>query len=333
MSGIHLRNTGKNPGMRSLLEKVQDRLWLFPALALITIIIGKMCLESCVFLQGNILGLDLEIVGIAFYSVLLTVLIFHRKFYPRDWVMKAVASVVAIGVGAEYIFIKFQVQNNIYCPRCIISGAFFLMMFLVLIPHMKKWAVILLIVGGAVFTSFTFHGSVIPSYAEELQVPSFGKGKARTEVIVYSDYFCPACSKTDEQINTVLREIQDKVKIHFVDVPLHAGSLEYAEVFLYTWIQNKDNLEVAVKVRETLFAAAKSKMTQREVLGILKEQGIAFHEDKGRAGEIFRRFYNPLMKEDAIKGTPSIVIVKGDRRKTYQGTREILKALKEISPR
>ena len=273
----------------------------------------------------------LAIFGMAFYSVLLTALVFHKKFYPKDWVMKAVAAIVAIGVGAEYVFIKFQVQNNIYCPRCIISGAFFLMMFFIVIPQMKKWVVILLILCGAVFTSFTFNGSVIPSYAGEIQVPSFGNDKSQTEIIVYSDYFCPACSKTDEQINDVLKKIQDKVKIHFVDVPLHAGSLEYAEVFLYTWMQNKNNLDIAMKVRETLFGAAKRKMKQLEVLHILKSQGIALHVDKLQAQEIFRRVYNPFMKQDAISGTPSIVIVKDDRRKTYQGTREITKALGEIS--
>jgi protein-disulfide isomerase len=179
----------------------------------------------------------------------------------------------------------------------------------------------------------TFNGSVIPSYAGETQVPGFGNEKSQTEVIVYSDYFCPACSKTDEQTNNVLRKIQDKVKIHFVDVPMHAGSLEYAEVFLYAWMQNKNNLEVATQVREMLFAAAKRKMKQREVLDILKTQGIAFHVDKGQAGEIFRRMYNPLMKKDGVNGTPSIVIIKDNHRKKYQGTIEIVKALEEaVSP-
>jgi uncharacterized membrane protein len=316
--------------MPNLVENIQKSLWLFPALALNTVIVGKICQEACVFLHGDILGLDLELLGIAFYFCLFIALIFHKKFYPRDWLMKAIAAAVALGVGAEYIFIKFQVQHNIYCPRCIISGVFFLIMFFLLIPQMKKWVVVLLIVSGAVFTSLTFNGSVIPSYAEETQVPSFGNEKSQTEVIVYSDYFCPACSKTDEQINEVLRKIQDKVKIHFVDVPMHAGSLEYAEVFLYVWMQNKNSLEVATQVREMLFSAAKRRIKQREVLDILKTQGIAFHVDKGQAGEIFRRLYNPLMKKDAINGTPSIVIVKDNHRKKYQGTIEIVKALEEI---
>jgi hypothetical protein len=72
-------------------------------------------------------------------------------------------------------------------------------------------------------------------------------------------------------------------------------------------------------------------MKEREVLDILKTQGIAFHVDKGRAGESFRRMYNPLMKKDAVNGTPSIVIVKDNHRKKYQGTIEIVKALEEIS--
>jgi hypothetical protein len=96
-------------------------------------------------------------------------------------------------------------------------------------------------------------------------------------------------------------------------------------------MQNKNNLEVATKVRETLFATAKRQMKQRELLDILKTQGIDFYVDKGQAGEIFRRMYNPLMKKDGINGTPSIVIVKDNHRKKYQGAIEIVKALEEIS--
>ncbi len=282
-------------------------------------------------LRGDILGLDLNIMGIILYSLLLVSTVFYLKFYPRDWFMKAIAAVVSVGMGAEIILVKFQVQNNTYCPKCIISGFFFLTMFFVVAPSLKKWVLILLIVLGALFTSVTFNGSVTPSYAEEIRYPVFGSEKAGIEIIVYSDYFCPACGKTDEQINIALRKLRDKATIRFVDVPLHPGSLDYAELFLYAWFESGNNLESAIKVRETLFEAAKTKTDQPGVTKILTAKGIPYKIDRNRAREIFRSVYNPMMQTDKIRGTPSLAVVKGDSRKTYVGGAEILKALGEIA--
>jgi len=70
-----------------------------------------------------------------------------------------------------------------------------------------------------------------PSYADE-SYPQFGSDKARVEIIVYSDYFCPHCRKIDEQVNTILGRLKDRVRIRFVDVPLHPGPLNMGGVSL-----------------------------------------------------------------------------------------------------
>jgi len=133
-------------------------------------------------------------------------------------------------VGAELILVKFQVENGVYCPKCLISGFFFLVMFFLVARHLKKWVIILLIAAGLLVTSFTFSGSIIPSYADE-SYPQFGSDKARVEIIVYSDYFCPHCRKIDEQVNTILGRLKDRVRIRFVDVPLHRGPLNMGRCF------------------------------------------------------------------------------------------------------
>jgi hypothetical protein len=316
--------------MQKFIVNIQNRLWIFPALALITLIIGQICKTSCVFLHGDIFGLDLEIIGTAFYSTLLVSTIIYSKYYPRDWVMKIIAAIVSIGVGVEFILIRFQVQNSTYCPKCLISGFFFLVMFFVVIRHVKTWLVLLLILFGVLFASLTFNGAVTPSYAEKIECPCFGNDKSQTEIVIYSDYLCPICRNIDEQINSNLRKLKDKVKIRFVDVPLHAGSLEYAQVFLYAWFKGGNDLERAIKVREILFHAAETKTDQRGVLTILNSQKIPFKEDKENAKDIFRTFYNPSIKMDKINATPTVVIIKGNSKKTYVGGTKILKALAEI---
>ncbi len=308
---------------------LQKRLWIFPVLSLITIIVGQICSKSCVFIHGDILGFDLDVFGIVFYSMLILSFIIYKKMLSRDWVIKTITAIVAAGVGAEIIFVKFMIQNNTYCPKCLISGFFLLTMFLIMARRIKSWVIVLLILFGAVFTSFTFSGSVVPSYAKEIQYPSFGNSKAKVEIIVYSDYYCPFCRKVDGLINNKLLKLKNKAKIRFVDVPVHAHSLEYAEVFLYTWFVSGNNLESAIKVREILFNAAEKGYDQRGVLGILNSQGIRYKEDKETVREIFRGFYNTSIKTDHINKTPSMVVIKGSERKTYVGMVDILNAFKE----
>jgi len=317
--------------MRNLGMNIQHKVWLFPALALFTLIIGNLCKESCVFLHGDILGLDLETVGIFFYSVLFLSVLFSSKFSLKDQVMKLITVIVSIGVGAEIILLKFQIENKTYCPKCLISGFFLLGMFFVISRYIRAWLVILLIVFGAIFTSFTFSGSVVPSYAEEIRYPSFGSEKSQTEIIIYSDYFCPACRMLDSQLNGILRKLKDKVKIRFIDVPLHPGSLEYAKMFLYAWFKSGNNLESAMKVRGILFHEAKIRMPQRETMRILSSQEIPYKKDEDTANMIFRQIYNPLMQTDKIHATPTMVIVKDNDRKSYIGGPDIMKAIKELS--
>jgi len=309
---------------------LQNRLWIFPVLCILTIVIGQICAEKCAFIQGDILGIDLNIFGILFYSVLLISLLVYKKLYPEDWLMKTIAAVASMGVGAELVLIKFQVENNVYCPKCLISGFFFLVMFFLLARSLKKWVIILLIAAGLLFTFFTFNGSIIPSYADE-SYPQFGSDKAQVEIIVYSDYFCPHCRKIDKQVNTLLEKLKDKAGIRFVDVPIHPGSLEYGEVFLYSWLASGNNLKTAVSVRELLFDEAAKKTNQAGVIAVLNSKGISIKHDKEKARSVFRGFYNEAMKTDKMTSTPAVVIVKAGERKKYVGGKEILKALEALS--
>lgn len=309
---------------------LQKRLWIFPGLAILTLIGGQLCKTSCSFLEGDILGVDLNLFGGSFYALLFAAAVYRSISGPAVWITKAIAAAVSVGMGGELIFIKFQVEHSTYCPKCLISGFFLLVMFFLMIPHLRKWLIILLVAAGALFTSFTFNGSVVPSYAAEAGDPEFGNAKAQTEVVLYSDYRCPACGKVDESVNKALLRLKDKIRIRFVDVPGHPGSMQYAEVFLYSWFKSGSGIETALKVRQILFEEAKNKTDQKNVIEILKSRGVALQADEAAAREIFRQRYNPLMKTDKISATPTLVVVKGGERKKYVGGEEILKALAQI---
>jgi hypothetical protein len=317
--------------MHKVSINIQDNVWAFPALALLTLVVGRLCKESCIFLHGYILGVDLDTLGLFFYSMLFLSVIISRKIFLKDQVMKLISSVVSIGVGAELILMKFQLQNKTYCPKCLISGFFLLGMFFVISRYIRAWLVILFVVFGAVFTSFTFSGSVVPSYAEEMRAPIFGNEKSRTEIIIYSDYLCPACRKVDSQLNDTLRKMKNQVKIRFIDVPMHPGSLEYAKMFLYAWFESGNNLESAMKVRDILFHEAGMSMPQHEVIRILSSHGIPYNKDEDTAKMIFHQIYNPLIQKDNIHATPTMIIVKNNNRKSYTGGAEIIKAIESVT--
>jgi len=313
-----------------IISGLQSRLWILPALSILAIVIGQLCASLCAFIEGDILGIDLNVLGILFYSLLLVSLLLHKKFYPEEMFMKAIAAVASVGVGAELILMKFQIENNVYCPKCLVSGFFFLVLFFFIARHLKKWVVILLIAAGLIFTSFTFTGSVIPSYADE-PYPQFGSEKAQMKVIVYSDYFCPHCRKIDGQVNTLLIKLKDKVSIQFIDMPLHKGSLEYAEVFLYAWFASGNNLETAVRTRELLFEAAERKLDQAGAINLVTSKGIPLTIDRDKARSIFRGFYNEAIRTNKVNATPAVIIVKGAERKKYVGGKDILQALEDLS--
>ncbi len=308
---------------------LKNRLWILPALCIITIVIGQLCAAKCAYVQGDIIGIDLNIFGILFYSLLLVLLMVYRKVYPGGWLMKAIAAVASVGIGAELILVKFQVENSVYCPKCLISGFFFLVMFLLIARHLKRWVIILLIAAGVLFASFTFNGSIIPSYGEE-SYPKFGTDSAKVEIIVYSDYFCPHCRNIDEQVNAILRKLKDRARIRFVDVPIHSRSLDYAEVFLYAWFVSGNDLDTAVRGRKLLFEAASKKMDQAGAIALLKSNDISVKSDRERARSVFRGFYNESLKTDKVNATPAVVIIKSGERKKYEGRKDILKALEGL---
>lgn len=316
--------------MSGIISGLRNRLWILPALCILTIVIGQLCASLCAFIEGDILGIDLNVFGILFYSMLLAALLAHKKLYPRERLMQAIAAVVSAGMGAELVLIKFQIDNNVYCPKCLVSGFFFLVLFLLIARQLKKWVVILLVAAGVIFASFTFSGSVVPSYADE-HYPRFGLERADVTVIIYSDYFCPYCGKLEGPVNAKLLKLQKSISIQFVDVPLHKGSLEYAEVFLYAWFASGSNLETALKVREVLFDAAEKKLDQAGAIAALSSKGLEIKVDKDRARRIFLGFYNVSLKKDGVNATPTVVIEKNGERKKYKGNTKILSALEELS--
>ncbi len=157
---------------------------------------------------------------------------------------------------------------------------------------------------------------------------TFGDGKIT--IRLYADYFCGPCSFLEPRLEGIVERLVKKnlVNITFIDVPFSKYSSLYVRHFLYS-LNEKKTLENALKTRTVLFNAAKEKITEPSNLeAYLLKNGIRIKPfDPKDIYEIFERYLN---KEDNINATPSCVTLRGDKKETYKGANDIIKALESL---
>lgn len=156
---------------------------------------------------------------------------------------------------------------------------------------------------------------------------TFGSGIVK--VRLYSDYFCAACSRLEPQLEPIITDLikRNIITVTFVDTPAHKFSPLYAQYFL-SILSDKKELAYALAVRAVLFEAAKNNITEKEKLeAYLTEKGIQFKPfDVKPVFAILQGYF----KEDKIKATPTCVFLKGDKKESFQGVDDILKALRNL---
>ena len=69
------------------------------------------CNTTCSYLKGDIFGIDLKWVGMAFMAAVIVFAAFKQT--------PSVRALLAAGLGVEVHLYAFQVQNNVYCPFCL----------------------------------------------------------------------------------------------------------------------------------------------------------------------------------------------------------------------
>lgn len=283
------------------------------------------CDTTCSYLKGDIFGIDLKFVGIAYMAVIIAFTAFKQMNYVR--------ALLAAGLGVEVHLYAFQVQNDVYCPFCLAFSIMLILSFIINyeIPsawrgnHSRMW---LYFLGEVDFPMFkinklpllifsllgyltvllTFSGSVTPVYGQTTGgvVPTLGKGEY--EIVIFADYFCPPCRRIDTKAEPLLKELLNsgKVKIEFVDVPFHSATPIYAKYYLYAVNANADASNV-INVRKILFDAAQDRHIQTEdaLIAYLKEQNISWKTmDEKSTFPIL----STIIKKNKIDRTPSCVI-------------------------
>jgi thiol:disulfide interchange protein DsbA len=306
------------------------------------------CDTTCSYLKGDILGIDLKWVGIAYMSVIIVFAAFKQMSFVR--------ALLAAGLGVEVYLYYFQIENDVYCPFCLAFSVILILSFLinyeipsawrenrrrmwlyflgeVSFPMFKlhKLPLLLFSVLGYLTVLFTFSGSVTPSFAQinDGAVPSLGKGPY--QVMIFADYFCPPCYRIDTKAEPLLKELlaTGKVKITFVDVPFHKQTPFYVRYYLYA--ANADSsAENIFHVRNLLFEAAQVTRIQEEgaLLSYLNEKKISL---KIMDEKTVFPMLSAITKENKVTATPTCVIkYSATDVKKFVGPEEIWDGLTKL---
>ncbi|MDR2861366.1 MAG: thioredoxin domain-containing protein [Syntrophobacterales bacterium] len=274
------------------------------------------CGSSCLYLAGEVFGIDLKIWGFIFLSALLVVSILKQDIL--------IAVILAGGLGGEIFLVAYQITHKTYCPYCLVLA--FLIGLLFIINLSKKRLILSLAMIPVGFLVFFFFFQSIPLKTSDVGLPKFGQGSIN--VRLYSDYFCDPCQKLEPEAEKILYELVRDNKIHLVlvDVPINRNTPLYSSYYL-TLAQQERSLDKIIHIRQLLFAAAKEKITDsQELAKYLEDRGIPKVTDLiDPSVEILQ-----YMEEDDASSTPLLVVDRGKGKETYMGVKKILSTLEEL---
>ncbi len=197
------------------------------------------CDTACSYLKGDVLGIDLKWVGIAFMSVIIVFAVFRQIPFVR--------ALLAAGLGVEVHLYAFQIQNDVYCPFCLAFSILVIASFLINYELPSAWRenrrrmwlyflgevnfplfkinklpLLMVSVLGYLVIVFSFSGSATPAYGQDknYDIPSLGQGAC--EVARFTDYFCPPCRMIDSKAESLFNELPatGQIKIRFVNIPV-----------------------------------------------------------------------------------------------------------------
>ncbi len=291
---------------------------IFSFVGIAIALLYSICEESCAYLQGFILGLALNYLGIFYMGTLILSNLLKKSLI--------FLFLLSFGIGAELYLLGFQINNGIYCYYCLSFAAIIFLLFLLNFEKSKKIFITISVVLGFILCLVFFKGSVTPVYAEEILLPSFGKGQIK--VRLYTDYFCNPCRTLEPELEPVITDLVKKgtINILFIDTPVHPQTTLYAKYFLYILNENK-KFKYVLRARAILFEAAKEKITEKEKLeAFIKKKGIKFKPfDTKPTFSVL----NSYLKEDIINATPTCVIYNLGKKNKFTGL-DIIRTLERL---
>lgn len=300
-----------------------------------------VCDTSCAYLKGDVWGIDLKWIGIAYMLAIIGFAACNQTDFVR--------ALLGTGIGVEAYLIAFQFREDVFCPFCLAFAVIVLAAFMlnydissrikgswrdkilyafgdVALPPATsiKVPILLLALVGYLFMVLAFSGSATPAYGQEkATVPSWGSG--RYELLVFTDYFCHPCQALEAKLEPALEELLSKrgVKVTFIDLPIYRQTPLYNKYFLYAAHTGGD-YKAILHARRVLFNLAKTFAAADEAVlaKTFTAEGVAFKPFDAKSVQVA---FNGIIKKYKVDSTPTCIVkYSGHDIRTYRGPKEIM---------
>ena len=306
-------------------------------------ICNSACSDSATY---TFFGLNIGWFGVLFFTVFIGTLALSHRF---AWAELLFILQVFAASGAELRFIWLQKYViGKWCPLCLsIAGLIYLMVIVLLHYEWRKartrgatmkgtmklmTAVMLAIVVGL---SGTILGVKKNADAAELNL-FLGKADSATVVYFVSDWFCPACRRTEPAIAKMYPKIASIAKVGFVDIPVHPETSNFTPYNMQSLVYEKGKY---IQLRGALGELAKKTKAPSpdDINKATAPLGVKLHTINYADIASVMSWNENIFRTYEIRATPTVVVMNEKTRKHVNlvGENEIsyqsvLKAIGEV---
>ncbi len=344
---------------QSIAAYLLTALFLVATIVLSLISLAGLCTTSCLESHNyRLYGFTFEFVGLLFFPVLLLSHLLSRPLaicgVVTGWLLSA-------ALGSELLFIYMQKYViGSWCPLCLsiasalaIAGAIYFAGYLYgLKSAIKKgdrsmivnqsfngFAGIVAFVVGFIL-AFSGVGKNSELQAEENTIKHeivFGNPSSPVDVFIFTDWSCPACRSLEATFEKISPVIMKSAKLTFVDDPVHEITLNYTPYNLSFMVHNKAQY-FALRHALTRLSEETKEPTETQIKSLARSVGANFTELHYGAIAMGSKYFESLIAEYKVEGTPTVVIANSQTKKTkkLEGITEIneeniLKAIDTLS--
>lgn len=277
-------------------------------------ICNSACSEAALY---KIFSLNLGWFGVVYFSALMGALFLQHRFVRmRMFVILLVCS--AASAELRFIWLQKYVIGR-WCPLCLsIAATVYLMAIVALLNERHKIRsrrinmrasvkyVITVMVGVVLGLSGAFLGVKKEAEAAELNM-YLGKTDSHTVVYFVSDWFCPACRRSEPAVEKMYPKIAAIAKVGFVDIPVHPETSNFTPYNTQFLVYEKGKY---IQLRWALSDLAKRTKTPapEDVQKAIAPYGVKLRSMNYADIASGMNWNEKIFRTYEIKATPTVVV-------------------------
>ena len=300
----------------------------------------------------TLFGLPFALFGTVFFLGAWLVYEIGRSYRTFSDLLLLMISGASGAEGAFILIQKFEIRQ--WCPLCIgIASTVYILALLLsaerikgiildlrerketFMTSSKKIAIVFLVFVIGFLAAYK--GAQKSEADDGLPDISLGNKSSFSEVYIITDWFCPACRKAEQEIERVVPAIGKNTRIIFVDVPVHAETMNYTPYNLSFLVYEKEKYLELRKALATLTLKTKEP-TQDEIQKVVASLHVKYKPLSFLVLNKCIKYYEAIVRTFQVNSTPTVVVTNTRTKKSVKmvGIMEIneaniLKALDETS--